>query len=41
MNFDDVHMKKNTKRKCEKEVKEGNEELTNSNAFVTEKRKKV
>lgn len=41
MNCDDVHMKKNTKRKCEKEVKEGNEELTNSNAFVTEKRKKV
>lgn len=41
VNCDDVHMKKNTKRKCEKEMKEGNDKLTNSNEFVTEKRKKV
>lgn len=34
-------MKKNIKRKCEKEVKEGNEELINLNVFVIEKRKKV
>lgn len=34
-------MKKNIKRKCEKEMKEGNDKLINLNVFVIEKRKKV